>query len=399
MPAKMTIRRIALLIALALPAHAFASTVDLSAILFAPPTVRAGGTGLWYVGLGHIREATTDWHVVFPIPAGTTLISVTPNQNVGTCVATTASLECSGTTLGPFAEFSVILAVSSTLTQTIHSTVSVTTTDNDVDLSNNQASADTTLFTESYLAAGAGINRVDAKVLTSETVTVSFDAFNGGPDAASDVILDASLPPSAVVLSEKTTFDSCTFPPIRCTAKLLNAYDRVSVSAQVIFTTPGSYGIGSDVSWTNLNRSMPPSHVSMSVEADSPPPTADLAMLVDAQPESVAVGGLVTYSVAVTNAGNAPASGVTVRSPFGSLLFDSSSTHCMATPDLSCELGTIASGGWVTFTVTARPTELGKVSTMFSAATSSAEPHTSNNSAPATIDVTAAPARRRAARH
>ena len=395
----MAIRCIALLIAFALPVCAFASTVDLSAILFAPPTVRAGGTGLWYVGLGHIREATTDWHVLFPIPAGTTLISVTPDQNVGTCAATTASLECSGTTLGSFAEFSVILAVSSTVTQPIHSTVSVTTTDNDVDLSNNQASADTTLYTQSVMSAAVGVDRADAKVVINEPVTVSFGAFNGGPDAASDVILDASLPPSAVVLSEKTTFDSCTFPPIHCTAKLLNAFEQVSVNAQVIFLTPGSYVIGSDVSWTNLNYSTPPAHVSMSVEADSPPSTADLAMLVDAQPESVAVGGLVTYSVAVTNAGNAPASGVTVRSPFGSLLFQSSSTHCTATPDLSCELGTIASGGWVTFTVTARPTEPGKVSTTFSAATLSVEPHASNNSVSATIDVTAAPARRRATRH
>jgi uncharacterized repeat protein (TIGR01451 family) len=398
-------RRLALLIVLALPTQAFASVVDLRAVLFAPPATRAGGTGHWFIGVTNGRQPPTDWHVVFPIPAGTTFVSATPEMNIGTCAVTETSVECSGTTFDIGAEFDVVLAVSPTAAGPIHSTVSVTTSDTEADPSNDTASADTILVTQSNFAIGIGIDRLEPKGFPGEKVTVRAQVINNGPDVATDVTLDLTLPPGAVVLPlTRTNFDFCTPPPIRCVAKVLNvgatgAYVEVPF---IVPSTPGTYPLTSDVSWTNLNVPPETMHFAWPFEVDPPPPTADLAIIVEAQPAVVSAPGLVTYAVSVTNAGNAPASAVTVQSPFTSLEYLSSSAHCTATPALSCVFGTLASGGWDTFTITARATEPGTVATAFTAATASAEPHTSNNTATATIVVNAPaapPARRRAARH
>jgi len=146
---------------------------------------------------------------------------------------------------------------------------------------------------------------------------------------------------------------------------------------------------------------IPTTSVTTIVSGGPAPAGADLSASVDA-PSSANVGGLVTFTVDVTNAGTLDASNVSVQQtlPPG-LTFASASDGCSGSPVVTCTTPLLASGASATFTITATATAAGTVTMTSTAATTSPEQNTANNSATATvvINTPVAPARRRAARH
>jgi uncharacterized repeat protein (TIGR01451 family) len=117
-------------------------------------------------------------------------------------------------------------------------------------------------------------------------------------------------------------------------------------------------------------------------------PNADLAVSVSG-PASGNEGDTVTYTITVTNAGPSAATATTLTDTLGSLLNFKSATTSQGTFTQSggvvtFSLGTVASGGTVTATVTAQATEDGSTSDAASVSSSSPDPNTANNSASAT---------------
>ncbi|HEY2094683.1 MAG TPA: hypothetical protein VGJ81_22715 [Thermoanaerobaculia bacterium] len=109
---------------------------------------------------------------------------------------------------------------------------------------------------------------------------------------------------------------------------------------------------------------------------------------------------LLPIALLFLDAGDAPASNVSIQQASSRAhSFVSSSANCNDGNDVSCVIGTLASGAWTTVTVTDRVLEPGSISSRFTLATTSAEGRTSNNTATATVNVTPAPVRRRATRH
>jgi uncharacterized repeat protein (TIGR01451 family) len=125
----------------------------------------------------------------------------------------------------------------------------------------------------------------------------------------------------------------------------------------------------------------------------APAPTADLALAMAASPASVTVGGQITYTLTVTNAGPGTARLVAVDDtlPPGLVFVSASPTQgtCTNASPVHCDLGPIGIGGLATVTIVARATAAGTVSNTANASTTTTDPTAGNNSATATTTVTA----------
>ncbi len=120
---------------------------------------------------------------------------------------------------------------------------------------------------------------------------------------------------------------------------------------------------------------------------------ADLAVTKTVDATSVTVGANVTYTITVTNHGPDAASGATLTdNPPGGLTLVSataSAGSCSAGTPIHCDLGTIANGASVSFTVVALPSAAGTFSNTASVTSLTFDPDTTNNSG-SSQDVTAA---------
>jgi uncharacterized repeat protein (TIGR01451 family) len=116
-----------------------------------------------------------------------------------------------------------------------------------------------------------------------------------------------------------------------------------------------------------------------------PPPAPDLVLSRAAQPDTVAVGGTLTLTSTLRNAGDAPASGVTFgQTVTGGLRVSvvsvtTSQGHCTAAVALRCSLGRLAPGQSVTIVQQLRSASAGVLGTEATAQTRTPEPLTSNN--------------------
>src|SRR5262249_603512 len=123
-----------------------------------------------------------------------------------------------------------------------------------------------------------------------------------------------------------------------------------------------------------------------------PVSTADLRLSIsDAGP--VKVGDLFTYTISVTNADGAAASGLTLTDTVPLELAFVSATpsqgSCNSASPLVCNLGPMANGGSATVNVLVRAVAAGTISNTATVTSATPDPVSSNNSATATTTVTA----------
>jgi len=121
-------------------------------------------------------------------------------------------------------------------------------------------------------------------------------------------------------------------------------------------------------------------------------PSADLAVSMTAAPNPVVVTSNLTYSILVTNRGQASATGVTLTDVLpGSLTFVSASVSQGSVVNsggtITWSAGDLASGASASMTLTVSPNVTGGVNNSVSVAASTPDPNTANNTAAVVVTV------------
>jgi uncharacterized repeat protein (TIGR01451 family) len=120
--------------------------------------------------------------------------------------------------------------------------------------------------------------------------------------------------------------------------------------------------------------------------------SVDLAVSISAQPGPVSVSSNLVYTIIVTNAGNTRATGVVVTdalpATFTFVSASASAGSCGQTNGIiTCNLGTLNSGGSASISIRAQPTEQGRFENTVSVTANQVESTPEDNSASANTDV------------
>lgn len=123
---------------------------------------------------------------------------------------------------------------------------------------------------------------------------------------------------------------------------------------------------------------------------------ADLSLSKTDSPDPVAENGALTYTLAVANAGPDPATNVTVSDDLPSQVdpqsAESSAGNCdIQGKKVTCELGTLSSGGSATVTIQVRPKNPGQITNTASVQSDVMDPQSANNEDSETTTVMEAP--------
>jgi uncharacterized repeat protein (TIGR01451 family) len=126
----------------------------------------------------------------------------------------------------------------------------------------------------------------------------------------------------------------------------------------------------------------------------TPEPAADLSLSLSPSVASTSIGGEITYTATVINAGPQEAANVTLADTLpADVSFVSvapSQGACSGTAAIACSLGTLASGASATVLIKVKATAAGSAVNTAKAASETADPNPANNTAGATVTVAAA---------
>ena len=237
-----------------------------------------------------------------------------------------------------------------------------------------------------------GPSSVTAGTNATYTITVT----NNGPNPAQGLVLTDTLPAGStfVSLTKASGTDAFTFAQSGGTVTETATANVASGSTDtftLIVSAPASLGNGANFSDTASVQATNPDPNTANNTATAAGtivntnPNADLSVAVSG-PTSASEGDTVTYTITVTNAGPASATSVSLTDTLAALLNFKSATTGQGTFSaagavVTFTVGTIASGGTVTATVTAQAVEDGSANNNASVTSGTPDPNTANNSA------------------
>ncbi|MDX1582793.1 MAG: IPTL-CTERM sorting domain-containing protein [Thermoanaerobaculia bacterium] len=335
------------------------------------------------------------------LPSSVTFQSVTPSQ--GTCSQSGRTVTCDLGTLANGANATITIEVTPTESGTITNSASVGSDTEDPNGANNNASESTTVDAPAPEQIDLSITKTDNPdpVRVGDSLAYTIEVSNAGPDTASGVTVTDSLPSTVTFDSATPSQGSCSVSgqTVTCDIGSLGSGGTATVTIRV---TPGSQGTITN----NVNVSGNEDDTDLSNNSASESTTVEVAQVdlvldkID-NPDPVAENETLTYTINVNNSGPGTATNVRLTDTLPSTVtYDSSSTtqgSCSQSGrTVTCDLGTLASGGSATVTITVTTDPVGSDQTITNSASVTSDetdtnPANNSESEQTTVLVTAPP--------
>ena len=274
---------------------------------------------------------------------------------------------------------------------TIDNIASVTSNVTDVDDANNSASQSTGVLPSADLVLSS--SDAPDPVQLGQVVTLTLGVTNAGPSVATGTVLVARLSEHTIFRSATTSVGDCTHVSGTVTCELGDLPSGASAAANItVEPTEGGAGtsiinpssVSSTVSDPNVSNNSASAETLVNTAS-----RADLSVTVEGAPESMPIGGSLTYAITIRSTGPAGATKVVmVDTPPADARIDSmesSQGSCSGvdgSPAIRCELGDIANGGAATVNITITPTEAAggtSITNTVSVGSRETDPDSSNN--------------------
>jgi len=319
------------------------------------------------------------------LPAGVSFSSGSSTQgsvseSMGTITATLGTLAS-----GDSETVTIVVDVAGTTTGTILNTASVTTNEPDSNLANNSANEPTTVVPVIDLAItkSDSPDPVNAGGILTYTVLVT----NNGPSPATNVVMTDVLPAGVTFSSATSTQGSVSEASGTVTASLgtlaSGESETITIIVDVAGTTVGTITNTATVAGTENESNLANNSAT---EPTTVVPIIDLAVTKSDTPDPVNAGGILTYTVLVTNNGPSPATNVVLTDALPTeVSFDSATPSQGSVSEsggtVTANLGSLASGASATVTIVATVADsaLGTITNTASVAATETETNTANN--------------------
>ena len=281
------------------------------------------------------------------------------------------------------------VVVTPTIAKLVSSTASVSSSDTEVDPSNNSI----TVFSHvnpplADLAVGLFDN--PDPVLIGQTLTYIASVTNRGPAAAGNVRLTNTLPASVTILdaipSQGSAAISTASNQVICS---FGALPNAAVASVTIHVTPFLEGNITATAAAGANQTDPFLNNNTASATTTVGPSADLTLALTASPDPVVLRSNLTYTINVTNRGPSVATGVLVNDtlPPGVTLVSTNTTQgtiSIGAGAVTANLGTLVNGGRATVTIVISSTNVGSLTDSATVSAAQSDPNPANNSASVT---------------
>jgi len=198
-------------------------------------------------------------------------------------------------------------------------------------------------------------------VLVGGALTYTLTLSNAGPNSATGTVLTDTLPAAVTLVSASAGGGTCTTAAgaVRCTLGTLAKGGSDSVTIVVTPTAPTTLRNDATVATQEFDPNASNNWTAITTVAK---PSADLSITQIASPDPVFIGGTLTYTLTLSNAGPNSATGTVLTDtlPVTTTVVSASAagggTCTTAVGAVHCTLGTLAKGGSDSVTVVVTPT-------------------------------------------
>lgn len=222
-------------------------------------------------------------------------------------------------------------------------------------------------------------------VLVSTNITYTVTVRNNGPDPATGIVLTDTLDAAVTYVSDTGGCNTAALPVITCA--LADLASGASAIVTVVVAAPAVAGTvtnTADVTAAEADANLTNNTASASTTVNTV--QADVSITKTDSPDPQGVGGNITYTVTVSNAGPDPATNVALTdtlsgaaTTFVSVTSAGNTCNSAGFPAITCTMGTIASGTSETVTIVVTATAAGTVTNTASSTATEPDPNTANN--------------------
>ncbi len=325
------------------------------------------------------------------LPGGVTFDSATPSQGAP-CNESSGTVTCNLGTIADDADATVEIKVTPQGPGTLTNQASITSDLADPDTADRSASAVTTVDP----AADLSLTKGDAPdpVLAGQQLTYTLAVANSGPRTATGVQLTDNLPSTVTFNSATPSQGSCSHASGTVTCALGTLANTGSATVTIV-VTPQEGGTITNQATVSSDLRDPTSPNNAASAQTTVNPAADLELTKTDSPDPVLAGELLTYTLAVHNAGpsSAAATQLIDTLPEGVVFVSAVPTQGTCSESsgtVDCGLGTLANGATVNVEVKIRPQTPGTITNQAGVVSLALDADTGDNNASAATTVNAA---------